>query len=147
MTKAIRVAGFVVVALSLGLASTAYAKPTKCHISYSLKGWAIVYQSSSGAGTITCDNGQSAKVTLKSKGGGVAFGEEKIREGEGAFSDVADISELFGNYVALAADAGSGKGADSQVMTKGKVSLALAGKGKGVELGIAFADFDIQKAE
>ena len=147
MTKAGWIAGIALAALSCGLASTADAKMTKCHLRYSLKGWAVVYATASGSGTITCDNGQSAKVTLKSKGGGVAFGEEKVREGEGAFSDVADISELFGNYAALAADAGSGKEADSQVMTKGKVSLALAGKGKGMELGISFGDFDIQKAK
>ncbi len=141
------IAGAALGALLGGMASTAHAKPTKCHIRYSLKGWAVVYQSASGTGTITCDNGQSAKVVLKSKGGGVAFGEEKILEGEGAFSDVGDISELFGHYAAVVADAGSGKEADSQVMTKGKVSLALAGKGKGMEVGISFGDFDITKAE
>lgn len=147
MTKAGSIAGVALIALSCGLASTANAKPTKCHIRYSLKGWAVVYESSSGSGTITCDNGQTAKVALKSKGAGVAFGKETVLEGEGAFSDVGDISELFGHYVALDADAASGKAADSQVMTKGSVSLALAGKGKGMEVGISFGDFDISKAQ
>jgi len=144
MTKASWIAGLVAV-LTCGFAATAEAKPTKCHIRYSLKGWALVYESASGSGTITCDNGQAAKVSLKSKGGGVAFGKETILEGEGAFSDVDDISELFGHYAAVTADAGEGKEAGSQVMTKGKVSLALAGKGKGMEVGISFGDFDITK--
>lgn len=145
MTKVGWIAAAALVAC--GWASTAEAKPTKCHITYSLKGWAVVYATASGTGTITCDNGQSAKVNLKSKGGGVAFGKETIHEGRGAFSDVEDISELFGHYAVLTADAGSGKAADSQVMTKGKVSLALAGKGEGVGVGISLADFTIEKAE
>jgi hypothetical protein len=147
MRKTGWIAGIALAALLCGSASTVFAKPTKCHIRYTLKGWAVVYESSSGSGTITCDNGQSAKVVLKSKGAGVAFGKETILDGEGAFSEVGDISELFGHYVALATDAGSGKAADSQVMTKGEISLALAGKGKGMEVAIAFGDFDITKAE
>ena len=147
MMKAGWTAAAALVALSLGLTATADAKPTKCHIRYSLKGWAVVYESATGRGTITCDNGQTAKVALRSKGGGVAFGKEQVLEGEGAFSDVGDISELFGHYAAVVADAGSGKEADSQVMTKGEVSLALAGKGKGMEVGISFGDFDIEKVE
>lgn len=147
MTKTGWMKAAALVGLSLGVASTAQAKPTKCHIRYSLKGWAVVYATASGSGTITCDNGQTAKVSLKSKGGGVAFGEEKVVEAEGAFSDVNDISELFGHYAAVDANAGEGKEADSQVMTKGPVSLALAGKGKGMEVGISFGDFDITKVD
>lgn len=136
----------------LGMAATvcaatamAESKPTKCHIRYSLKGWAAIYESAKGTGHITCDNGQEADVIISSKGAGVAFGKETIVDGEGAFNDVHDISELYGHYVALKTDAGTGKAADSQVMTKGHVSLALAGKGKGVELGITFGDFKIEK--
>ncbi len=136
-----------VTAMVCAAAAMAESKPTKCHIRYSLTGWAAVYESAKGTGRITCDNGQEADVTLSSKGAGVAFGKETIVDGEGAFTDVNDIAELFGHYVAFKTDAATGKAADSQVMTKGKVSLALAGKGKGVDLGITFADFKIEKAK
>ena len=146
MTKAAWIVAAGLMALSFGWTSTAQAKPTKCHLHYSLKGWAVIYESANGTGTITCDNGQSAEVVLKSAGGGVAFGEEKVLAGDGAFSEVNDISDLFGHYAGLAADAGSGKAADSRVLSNGKITLALAGKGEGVEVGISFGDLDIQKA-
>lgn len=132
-------------AFALAAASSALAKPTKCHITYNLKGWSAIYETASGEGRIECDNGQSAAVTVRSKGGGVTFGKTDIVDGRGAFSDVADISELFGDYAQMQAQAAAGRAAESNVMTKGNVSLALSGKGKGVELGISFGAFIIEK--
>ena len=43
-------------------AQPAWGGSTKCHITYFLAGWSAGYSTASGSGTITCDNGQSARV-------------------------------------------------------------------------------------
>ena len=48
------------------------------------------------------------------------------------------VSELLGSYAQGEANAGVGRSAVAQVLTKGTVSLALAGSGEGVDLGISF---------
>lgn len=116
-----------------------------CSIEFKLEGWSALYETASGAGTVKCSNGQTAKVSLNSKGGGITFGKMKIVEGTGTFSEVKDIGELFGDYTFTEADAAAGKAAEARVMTKGKVSLALAGKGTGTELGTDFGKFTITK--
>ena len=121
------------------------AGPASCKIAFNLKGWSAIYETASGSGTIKCSNGQTARVSLNSKGGGLTFGKMKIVDGVGTFSGVADISEVFGEYAVAETDAALGKSADAQVLTKGSVSLALAGKGKGVELGFDFGKFTIAK--
>src|SRR5258708_16086836 len=87
------------------------AKTTKCEMKYPLEGWSAFYKVAHGQGTITCDNGQSAKVTLEAKGGGLTAGKYKVRDGIGKFSEVGDISELLGTYVAAAAEAAAVKSA------------------------------------
>jgi hypothetical protein len=119
--------------------------PTSCSIEFNLKGWSAIYETASGTGKIKCSNGQTARASLKSKGGGLTFGKMKIVDGVGTFSEVTDISEVFGEYAVAETDAALGKSADAQVLTKGSVSLALAGKGKGIELGFAFGKFTITK--
>ena len=119
--------------------------PTSCSIDFNLKGWSAIYETASGTGKIKCTNGQTARASLKSKGGGLTFGKMKIVNGIGTFSEVADISEVFGEYAVAETDAALGKAADAQVLTKGHVSLALAGKGKGVEFGFDFGRFIIAK--
>lgn len=123
----------------------AAAKTTVCEMQFTMAGWSAFYKTASGNGTITCDNGQSAKVHLSAKGGGLTAGRYKINEGHGKFSDVTDISELFGTYAQGGAEAGAGKSASAQVVTKGEVSLALAGNGTGVNLGVSFGKFTISK--
>src|SRR6185295_17864070 len=81
-------------------ASVASAGPTKCTLKFDLKEWAAVYESAKGTGKITCDNGQSAPVTIESKGGGLEVGKFKISDGRGSFTEVSGIDELFGRYVA-----------------------------------------------
>ncbi|HEX2225321.1 MAG TPA: hypothetical protein VHN15_14065 [Thermoanaerobaculia bacterium] len=137
-------------ALAAGLAVSAPAEAvdyTKCEMTFSLEGWSIFYKRADGDGTITCDNGQKAKVRIEARGGGLTAGKSKIREGKGQFSEVEDISELFGSYAQARATAGAVKSAEATAMTKGEVSLALAGKGTGWELGISFGKFSIIKVD
>lgn len=134
-------------ALTLGLAAAvagpAEARLVDCQMSFNLKGWSAFYKEAKGSGTITCSNGQKARVKLEAKGGGLTVGKSQIREGTGKFSEVADISELFGTYAQGGATAAAGKASGASVMTKGEVSLALAGTGSGIELGVSFGKFTI----
>lgn len=121
--------------------------PVECKMTYSLSGWSVFYKTASGSGTISCNNGQKAKVKVRAKGGGITFGKSEIIRGTGDFTGVRDISELFGSYAQAEAHAGAVKSADAQALTKGSVSLALAGKGRGFDLGVAFGKFTIQRAK
>ncbi|MDX1582816.1 MAG: hypothetical protein R3338_04375 [Thermoanaerobaculia bacterium] len=120
---------------------------TVCEMSFELSGWSLFYKTASGEGTIECDNGQTADVLLKSKGGGITFGKSRIEDGIGKFTEVDDISDLYGTYVQAEAHAGAAKSAKASAMTKGEVSLSLAGKGEGVDLGVAFGKFVIERAD
>jgi len=134
---------FTAFALFLGT-STAQAE-TKCKMHFNLHGWSAIYETASGSATITCDNGQTAKVLINTKGGGLTAGKSKI-QGTGTFSGVSNISELYGAYAKAEAHAGVVESAGAQVLTKGEVSLALAGTGKGIDLGISFGRFSIKPA-
>ena len=123
----------------------AVAETTICRMDYTLKGWSAFYKTSRGSGTITCDNGQTARAKLSGKGGGLTAGKSQVREGYGTFSEVADIGELFGTYASATAAAGAVKSSEAQALTKGEVSLALAGNGTGVELGVSFGKFTITR--
>jgi hypothetical protein len=134
-----------VVGATLAFGAAAHAE-TKCHLDFHLEGWSAFYKTARGGGKITCDNGQSAGITIRTRGGGVTFGAEKIVDGHGEFSSVSNIDELFGDYANAEAHAGMGESSDAQVVTKGTVSLALSGKGHGVNLGFAFGKFTIAHA-
>jgi len=127
------------------LAHPAWGGVTKCTMTYSLAGWSAGYSTASGRGTITCDNGQSARVSLRATGGGPTAGKSKTVDGSGTFSEVADIRELFGTYASAEAHAGAGGSSAAQVVTKGTVSLAFSGTGKGIDLGVSFGKFVIAK--
>jgi hypothetical protein len=127
------------------VAAVAYAGSMKCLLTYDLREWAALYESATGTGKVTCDNGQSASVTIRSKGGGLSVGKFTIKDGRGAFTNVSSIDEVFGKYLATERDAAAAKAADAWVMTKDKVSLALAGTGKGWELGSSVDEFVIEK--
>ncbi len=127
------------------LAQPALGGATKCKMTYSLSGWSVFYSKATGSGTITCDNGQSARVSLEATGGGLTAGKSKITNGRGSFSEVADISELFGSYASAQVHAGAGESSAAQVVTKGTVSLAFSGTGKGIDLGVTFGKFVIRK--
>jgi hypothetical protein len=127
------------------LAQPALGASTKCGLKYSLSGWSAAYSTSSGSGVIACDNGQSARVSLRANGGGLTAGKSKITDGRGTFSEVGDISELFGSYASADVHAGMVDSSAAQVVTKGTVSLAFSGTGKGIDLGVTFGEFVIKK--
>ena len=127
------------------LAQPASGASTKCKMKYSLAGWSAIYSTATGSGTITCDNGQSAHVSLRAKGGGLTAGKSKINDGSGTFSEVDDISELFGSYASADVHAGMVDSSAAQVVTKGTVSLAFSGTGKGIDLGVTFGQFVIAR--
>ena len=133
--------------LAVAVVSVAWGTPahaeTKCTMDFRLEGWSAFYETAHGSGTITCDNGQRARVALRTKGGGVTFGAQKIVDGYGEFSPVSEIRELYGDYANAKAHAGMGESSDAEVVTKGTVSLAFSGKGHGVNVGIAFGKFTI----
>jgi hypothetical protein len=127
----------------LGLVGSAHAD-IDCHMRFNLSGWSAFYKTASGDGTVTCNNGQSLRVHIRAKGGGLTFGKTEIDDGRGAFTGVYNIREVLGHYATAEAHAGAQASADSQVLTKGNVSLALSGKGRGWNLGIAFGAFIIE---
>ena len=132
-------------AFTLG-APRAEAGDTKCNLEFKLSGWSAFYKTASGHGTIHCSNGQSMKVKLQARGGGLTVGKSSIDDGKGEFSGISGgISELLGSYVSAEAHAGAVNSVQANVMTKGEVSLALSGTGKGWDLGIAFGKLSITK--
>jgi len=131
--------------LLIAVCLPAQARATKCSIRYTLQGWSAFYKTASGNGTITCDDGQSAAVSIRATGGGLTVGKSKVSDGRGKFSEVASIGELFGAYANAEAHAGMGPSSSAQVMTKGTVSLELTGTGQGVDLGFSFGKFTISK--
>jgi major membrane immunogen (membrane-anchored lipoprotein) len=144
--KRIMILGALALATTLTAAAPSYATDmTKCQMRYTMKEWSVFYKQGKGQGTVTCDNGQTADVTLEAKGGGLTAGKGEIRDGLGKFSDVADINELFGTYASANASAGAGNSAAATAMTKGEVSLALNGKGTGIEVGVSFGKFTITR--
>ncbi len=117
----------------------------KCKMTFNLEGWSAFYKTAKGRGTITCDNGQSARVSLHTTGGGPTVGISKMANASGTFSEVGDIGELFGTYAVAEAHAGAVESSSAQVLTKGLVSLVLKGSGKGVDLGVNFGKFVIER--
>lgn len=116
-----------------------------CTMDFTLKGWSVFYRTAKGHGKVSCDNGESADVIIRAKGGGITFGKTEILDGHGVFSEVRDISEIFGSYAEATAHAGAVRSAGATALTKGEVSLALSGTGRGMDLGIAFGRFTISR--
>lgn len=125
--------------------SAAMAAPLDCEMRFTMSGWSAFYKQSSGTGTVTCTNGQSMKVKISTKGGGLTFGKSEIRDGIGKFTEVYAIDDIIGGYATAEAHAGASKSASARVVTKGPISLALSGKGSGWDLGVAFGSFIIEK--
>jgi hypothetical protein len=141
-----RATAMAIASLGVIVAAGPAAAGTKCTMKFSLAGWSVFYKSATGSGTITCDNGQSAQVSIKATGGGLTVGKSKISNGKGDFSEVSDISELFGAYAQAEAHAGAVESSSAQALTKGTVSLALSGTGKGFDVGVDFGKFTIEKS-
>jgi hypothetical protein len=143
LTRALCMTGLILAA-SHALAADP-AATVKCEMKFSMKGWSAFYKRSSGTGTITCSNGQSANVKLEARGGGLTAGKSSIEDGRGEFSAVKDIEEIFGGYADAEAHAGAVKSSGARAMTKGEVSLALSGTGRGWDLGVSFGRFTIKR--
>jgi len=122
------------------------AGKTKCDLTFSLSAWAAVYEHATGTGTITCDNGQTANVTVTLKGGGLAAGKFRI-DGKGEFSKVHDIADLYGGYAAAEGNAGVVKAGEAALVTKGDVTLGVAGHGEGWNVGVAIGKLTIARAK
>lgn len=118
-----------------------------CKMKFSLTGWSAIYKHAEGSGIVTCENGQSMRVHLEAKGGGLTVGKSHIDNGTGRFTDVHSIGEVLGSYAEGEAHAGIVKSGTAQVLTKGTVSLALAGAGEGVDLGIAVGELKLTPAQ
>jgi hypothetical protein len=136
--------------LRFGLAALAAAPAraageTKCVMKFSMKGWSAFYKTSKGEGTITCDNGEKAAVTIKLTGGGITFGKTDIKDATGTFSAVSKLENLLGSYGSAEAEAGAAKSSTAQALTKGEVSLAIAGTGEGWNLGVSGSKFTIAR--
>jgi hypothetical protein len=141
-------ATFAVTALCLASAqaasSTSGERELECKMKFDLSSWSVAYETASGTGTIRCSNNQSAKVKLEATGGGLTAGKYKIDNGTAEFSDVSDISDLYGAYASGTAHGGAVHSGAAQVITKGPVTAALSGTGEGWDLGISFSKFKIE---
>ena len=115
----------------------------RCTLKFTMQGWSAFYKTADGRGTIDCDNGQSLKVKLSAKGGGLTVGKSSIENGRGRFSAVGSTAQLLGTYVAAEAHPCLIKSPGAQGMTKGELSLALSGTGRGVDLGVVFGAMTI----
>jgi hypothetical protein len=141
-----RIASSIIPAILLVAGPALAAGPTTCELKYQLNGWSAIYESATGHGHVKCENGQSADVHITLQGGGFTAGKFKVDDGTGKFSEVKDISEIFGDYATAQAAGGAVKSGEAQVLTKGPVSLALAGKGRGWELGVAVGKLSVEHA-
>jgi len=127
-----------------GVSASSADQYTKCELRFSLKGWSFIYKTTRGTGRVICDNGQSADVTITTHAAGISAGKSEIEGGEGTFSAVRDISEIYGSYFVGEAHAGATRSVAASVMTKGEVSLAISGQGRGVDLGLTLGAFTIE---
>ena len=114
-----------------------------CSMKYKLEGFSLAYRQYDGTGEISCRNGQKASVSLSSKSIGFTIGYSVI-EGDGYFTDIKYISELFGNYISLGNHIGFNKSIDRQILTRGEISLVLIGRGKGFDIGVTIGDLSIK---
>ena len=138
------VAAIALLAAPSGTAQASDGELASCFLNFDSKSWSAFYKSVKGEGEIVCDNGQRARVSLRGRGGGLTFGKSKIVNGQGTFTDVEDITELFGAYAQASAHGGAGKSGQATVVTKGEVSLAITGTGTGVDAGIWFGKLSIR---
>ena len=112
-----------------------------CHLNFNLEGWSAFYKTASGTGVVVCNNGERLPVSIVSRGGGLTFGKQRITNGVGEFTGIANIRDALGSYAAAEAHIGAVKTRQVQVVTKGNVSLALKGKGDGWDIGVSLASF------
>jgi hypothetical protein len=126
----------------IGVNCAAAEKYISCTMTYHLSGFSLAYKQYDGTGNISCNNGQHAQVALSSKSIGFTIGKSEI-EGTGVFSDVKNLNEIYGSFIALEGHAGATTSVDGQVLTRGEISLALSGKGRGIDIGVTLGMLSI----
>lgn len=142
-----RILARIAAALLLGACgAAAQADDLSCKMSFTLKGWSVIYKTAKGHGTVRCSDGSAMKVTLSSTGGGLTVGKTTIDDGHGDFTGVRSIRDVLGDYAAGSAHAGAVKASEATVVTKGEVSLAITGTGRGWDVGVDLGDFRIAEA-
>jgi hypothetical protein len=118
-----------------------------CKMQFRMKGWAAIYESAEGTGTITCSNGETIEVALESKGVGLAAGKAEFSDARGVFSPVERTEELLGTYLGQSGVAAAGKAEGAAAFVKGDVSLAVYGEGEGAGLSSGGARLTIARRE
>lgn len=118
---------------------------TQCTLQFTMRSWSFIYKSSKGQGTVTCNNGQHARVRLRAHGGGLTVGVNKTLAGRGTFTHTASITDVFGTYGGVDAHGGAGDSGGSRALVKGDVGLTITGTGKGVNAGIDVGSFTITR--
>lgn len=143
-TRISRILCVAILAIATGFSATPAAAQglASCTMTYKLSGWSFVYKQYDGVGHISCSNGQRAQVGLSSKSIGFTIGKSEI-EGTGVFSEVRNLNEIYGHYVALEGHAGVTKSIDGQILTSGEISLVLSGKGRGVDIGVTLGALNV----
>jgi hypothetical protein len=140
-------AAVTAIALHPGSAYAEKHADLDCKLQFSLSTWSAIFKHSEGSGVVTCEDGKSMRVSIAAKGVGLTVGKSHVDGGTGRFSDVRQISDVFGSYAQAEAHAGVVKSGTAQVLTKGEVSLALAGTGEGVDLGVDIGEFTLTRAK
>lgn len=151
MTRTMSIAGALIALATIaaypGHARAEGSADLDCKLKFSLTTWSAIYKHSEGSGIVTCENGKSMRVNIVAKGAGLTVGKSHVDDGNGRFSDVHRLADVFGSYAEAEAHAGVVKSGSVQVLTKGTVSLALAGAGEGVNLGIDVGEFTLTRAK
>lgn len=143
-TNALALAVLLAGAALLNPGSARAAGQITCEMTFELHGWSVFYKKADGTGRVTCSNGEHMSVHLRSRGGGLTFGTQRI-DGTGKFTGIFHVNEILGTYATGGAHAGAVNAANATVMTKGNVSLALSGTGKGWNVGVDFGKFTISR--
>ncbi len=117
---------------------------TSCTMKYKLSGFSLGFKYYDGTGEIQCRNGERAQVSLTSKSIGFTIGKSEI-EGEGIFSEVRNLREIYGDFVSMESHVGFLTSVDAQLLTRGEISLALKGQGRGIDIGATIGDLTIKK--
>jgi len=143
MKPALKTACAGVLLLGFGLCSAAQADDLSCKMKFTLKGWSAIYKSYSGSGTVSCSDGSTMKVRLRSVGGGLTAGKSSIDDGHGDFAGVKNIRDIPGEYVSGGAGAGAVKSAGGQVLSKGEINVSISGTGRGWDVGVDLGKFTI----
>jgi hypothetical protein len=127
------------------LATSAFADTTVCKLSFSLRGYSKNFEQSTGRGTISCDNGQTATVAVLGRGASLRDGAGALADGSGTFSAVLDISALFGSYVLPpAARAGNARPLGAAgAMSNGQATITFPMTGPSAKMPATFGRIGI----